>query len=58
VTLRVATWNVNSLDVRLPRLPDWLGANAPTSFACAQAPATVRSRTGGRRLELRRTPIA
>jgi exonuclease III len=29
VTLRVATGNVNSLDVRLPRLPDWLGANAP-----------------------------
>jgi exodeoxyribonuclease-3 len=29
VTLRVATWNVNSLNVRLPRLLDWLAANAP-----------------------------
>jgi exonuclease III len=29
VTLRVATWNVNSLDVRLSRLFDRLVANAP-----------------------------
>jgi len=29
VTLRAATWNVNSLDVRLSRLFDWLAANAP-----------------------------
>jgi exodeoxyribonuclease-3 len=29
VTLRVATWNVNSLDVRLPRLFAWLAASAP-----------------------------
>jgi len=29
VTLRAATWNVNSLDVRLRRLFDWLAANAP-----------------------------
>jgi exodeoxyribonuclease III len=29
VTLRVATWNVNSLNVRLPRLLDWLAANVP-----------------------------
>ena len=29
MTLRVATWNVNSLDVRLSRLLDWLAANAP-----------------------------
>ena len=29
MTLRVATWNVNSLNVRLPRLLDWLAANAP-----------------------------
>ena len=29
MTLRVATWNVNSLNVRLPRLLDCLAANAP-----------------------------
>jgi len=29
VTLRAATWNVNSLDVRLSRLLDRLAANAP-----------------------------
>jgi len=29
VTLRAATWNVNSLDVRLSRLFDRLVANAP-----------------------------
>jgi len=29
VTLRVATWNVDSLNARLPRLFDWLAANAP-----------------------------
>ena len=29
MTLRVATWNVNSLNVRLPRLLDWLAATAP-----------------------------
>jgi len=27
--LKIATWNVNSLTVRLPRLLDWLPANAP-----------------------------
>jgi exodeoxyribonuclease-3 len=27
--LKVATWNVNSLRVRLPHLLDWLGAHAP-----------------------------
>jgi exonuclease III len=26
--LKLATWNVNSLRLRLPRLIDWLGANA------------------------------
>jgi len=29
VTLRVATWNVDSLNARLPRLFDRLAANAP-----------------------------
>jgi exodeoxyribonuclease-3 len=27
--MKVATWNVNSLRVRLPHLVDWLGVNAP-----------------------------
>ncbi len=27
MTLRLATWNVNSLAVRLPQLLDWLAAN-------------------------------
>jgi exodeoxyribonuclease III len=27
--MKVATWNVNSLRVRLPHLTDWLAANAP-----------------------------
>jgi exodeoxyribonuclease-3 len=27
--MKLASWNVNSLTVRLPRVVDWLGANAP-----------------------------
>jgi exodeoxyribonuclease III len=27
--MKIATWNVNSLNVRLPRLLDWLAANQP-----------------------------
>jgi exodeoxyribonuclease-3 len=27
--MKLATWNVNSLAIRLPRLVDWLGANQP-----------------------------
>src|SRR6202140_1227617 len=27
--LKLVTWNVNSLNVRLPRLLDWLAANQP-----------------------------
>ncbi|MBP6036518.1 MAG: endonuclease/exonuclease/phosphatase family protein, partial [Azonexus sp.] len=27
--MRVATWNVNSLNVRLPHLLDWLGEQSP-----------------------------
>jgi exodeoxyribonuclease III len=29
MALKLATWNVNSLNVRLPRLLDWLAANQP-----------------------------
>jgi exodeoxyribonuclease-3 len=33
--LKIATWNVNSLRVRLPHLLDWLAANAPDAI-CLQ----------------------
>jgi exodeoxyribonuclease-3 len=35
VTFRLATWNVNSLKVRLPHLLDWLGAERPDAV-CLQ----------------------
>ena len=35
MTLRVATWNVNSLKVRLPHLLDWLGRHA-ADVVCLQ----------------------
>ena len=31
--MQIATWNVNSLRVRLPQLLDWLGANQPDIVA-------------------------
>ena len=31
--MKLVTWNVNSLNVRLPRLLDWLAANAPDVVA-------------------------
>jgi len=33
--VKLATWNVNSLNVRLPRVLDWLAANAP-DVVCLQ----------------------
>ncbi|MGE5669151.1 MAG: endonuclease/exonuclease/phosphatase family protein, partial [Betaproteobacteria bacterium] len=33
--MKLVTWNVNSLNVRLPRLVEWLGANAP-DVVCLQ----------------------
>ncbi|MEP7371734.1 MAG: exodeoxyribonuclease III, partial [Nitrosospira sp.] len=27
--MKIATWNVNSLKVRLPQVLDWLAANQP-----------------------------
>jgi exodeoxyribonuclease-3 len=39
VTFRLATWNVNSLKVRLPRLTDWL-ASAKPDVACLQETKT------------------
>jgi len=31
--VRIATWNVNSLRVRLPQLLEWLAASAPDVVA-------------------------
>jgi exodeoxyribonuclease-3 len=39
VTFRLATWNVNSLKVRLPHLLDWLGQNRPDAI-CLQETKT------------------
>ncbi len=33
--MKLVTWNVNSLNVRLPRLVEWLGANSP-DVVCLQ----------------------
>jgi len=38
--MRLATWNVNSLKVRLPHLLDWLGHNRPDAM-CLQETKTV-----------------
>ena len=40
MTFRLATWNVNSLKVRLPHLLDWLGQNRPDAM-CLQETKTV-----------------
>ncbi len=37
--MKIATWNVNSLKVRLPHLLDWLAANAP-DVVCLQETKT------------------
>ena len=39
MTFRLATWNVNSLKVRLPHLLDWL-ARAKPDVACLQETKT------------------
>ena len=33
--MKIATWNVNSLKVRLPQVIDWLGKHAPDAL-CLQ----------------------
>jgi exodeoxyribonuclease-3 len=33
--MKLATWNVNSLNVRLPQVLDWLAAN-PVDVLCIQ----------------------
>jgi exodeoxyribonuclease-3 len=51
--MKIATWNVNSLAVRLPRLLDWLPANAPdvvclqeTKIDDVRFPAELLARAG------------
>jgi exodeoxyribonuclease-3 len=39
-TLRIATWNVNSLRVRLPQLAEWLSASAPDVVALQETKLT------------------
>ena len=39
MTFRLATWNVNSLKVRLPHLLDWLAAARPDAV-CLQETKT------------------
>lgn len=41
--MRIATWNVNSIRVRLPQLLDWLAARAP-DVVCLQETKTVNER--------------
>jgi len=50
VTLRLATWNVNSLRVRLPHLLDWLAAAKP-DIACLQETKTEDASFPARELE-------
>ena len=38
--MKIATWNVNSLKVRLPQLLDWLGASAPDVVALQETKTT------------------
>ena len=35
MTVKIATWNVNSLTIRLPQVLDWLAAN-PVDALCLQ----------------------
>jgi exodeoxyribonuclease III len=38
--MKIATWNVNSLAVRLPQLLDWLAANAPDALVLQETKLT------------------
>jgi len=40
MTLRITTWNVNSLRVRLPQLLEWLGTEAPDVVALQETKLT------------------
>jgi exodeoxyribonuclease-3 len=39
-TLRIATWNVNSLRVRLPQLAEWSAATTPDIIALQETKTT------------------
>jgi exodeoxyribonuclease III len=41
--LRIATWNVNSLVARLPRVLEWLGASAPDVVCLQETKTTEQS---------------
>ncbi len=38
--MRIATWNVNSIGARLPRLLDWLGTAGPDVVAVQETKAS------------------
>ena len=38
--MRIATWNVNSLAVRLPQVLDWLGAHRPDALCLQETKLT------------------
>ena len=40
MTLKITTWNVNSLRVRLPQLLEWLAANQPDVVALQEIKLT------------------
>jgi exodeoxyribonuclease-3 len=40
MTMRIATWNVNSLAVRLPQVLDWLGAHRPDALCLQETKLT------------------
>ena len=40
MTMRIATWNVNSLAVRLPQVLDWLGAHQPDALCLQETKLT------------------
>jgi exodeoxyribonuclease III len=58
--MKLASWNVNSVKVRLPQLLDWLAAEQP-DVVCLQELKTGRGvpargdRSGGLRLRGQRT---
>ncbi len=47
--MRLATWNVNSLTARLPRVTEWIDANEP-DVLCLQETKQSDAEIPGRRL--------
>ena len=46
--MKIATWNVNSLKVRLPHLLDWLAANSPDVVGLQELKLEDRQLSRGR----------